>query len=53
MLQLIARLLPEAVIERAATGAADLIDHAVEHPPAAFVFVEALVDEVPQESARL
>ena len=53
VLQLIARLLAEAVIERPAAGAAHLIEHAVEHLAALLVFVEALVDEVAQEPAGL
>ena len=41
------------MVERAAAGAADLVEHAVEHDASALVFVEALVDEVAQEAAGL
>ena len=53
MLQLVARLLTKAVVERAAAGAADLVEHTIKHDASSFVFVEALVDEVAQEAAGL
>src|SRR5207245_5284290 len=52
-LQRVTRRLAEAVIERSATRAADLIEDAVEHAPALLVFVESLVEEMPQKAAAL
>src|SRR5262249_58511109 len=53
VLQRVARRLAEPVVERSASGAADLIEHAVEHPATLFVFVEALIYEVAEETAAL
>ena len=53
VLQLVARLLAEAMVERAAARAAHLIEDAVEDDAAALVVVEALVDEVAEEAAGL
>jgi hypothetical protein len=53
VLQLVARLLAKAVVERAAAGAAHLIEDTVEHDAPRLVGVETLVDEVAEETARL
>ena len=52
-LQRVARRLAESMVERAAAGAADLIEDAVEHAAALLVFVEALIEEMAQETAAL
>src|SRR5687768_5952607 len=41
------------MVEGAAAGAADLIEDPVEYLAAAFVFIEAFVDEVAEEAAGL
>jgi hypothetical protein len=41
------------VVERPAACAADLIEHPIKDAPAAFVFVEALIDKVAEEATRL
>ena len=53
MVQRVARGLPEAVIERSAAGAADLIEDAVEDTAAALVLVESLIEEMAQEPPGL
>jgi hypothetical protein len=45
VLQGVARCLAEAMVERAAAGAADLIEHAVEDLASLLVLVEALVEK--------
>ena len=52
-LQRVARRLPEAVVERSAPRAADLIEHAVEHAPSLFVRVEPLIQKMPEKPAAL
>src|SRR5206468_3634847 len=52
-LQRVARRLTEAVVERSAAGAADLIEDALEHPPSLLVFVEALIKKMTQEASAL
>src|SRR5439155_18440858 len=53
VLQRVARRLTEAVIERAASGAADLIEDAVEHLAPPLVGVESLIQEMPEETSAL
>src|SRR5207245_92462 len=52
-LQRVARCLTEPVIERSASGPADLIEHAVEHFAPPLVGVESLIQKMPQEAAAL
>ena len=52
-LQRVARCLTKAVVERPAARAADLIEDPVEDASALFVLVEALIQEVTQETAAL
>ena len=53
MLQRVPGRLPEAMVERAAPGAAHLIDDAVENDATLLVGVEALIQEMPEEASRL
>src|SRR2546425_12580115 len=52
-LQRVSRGLAEAVIERSAARAADLIEDAVEHAPALFVLVEALIEKMSEKASAL